>query len=103
MCEGMILREWKTSAQALVTTHGVGCLMVNSHALQTGLVEAVNKALDVLKLLLTNAAHKECIKVLNLLHELIRYIRVLIPLQLAQESIIPGLFDQTHVVAQLQD
>ncbi|GMH41668.1 hypothetical protein BSKO_09578 [Bryopsis sp. KO-2023] len=67
----MLLKEWKICLESMKTSQNSGCLLVDSLGMQTSLVKSVDRALDVLKLLLTNAAHKECIRVLGVFHELI--------------------------------
>ena len=59
----MLLKQWQDDVDAMKTGQDVGVLHVDSKGLQADLHGTLNKALDVLKQLLTMAARKQCLEV----------------------------------------
>ena len=61
----MLLKQWSDDVEAMKTGEAVGALFVDSAGMQTDLQATLTKALDVLKSLLTGAARKQCLAVLE--------------------------------------
>jgi hypothetical protein len=59
----VLLKQWSDDVTAMKVGEAVGVLHVDSNGMQADLHATLNKALDVLKQLLTVAARKQCLSV----------------------------------------
>jgi hypothetical protein len=53
-------RDWHNQVQAMPSSEQAGMLLLETSSMQQGLLKGVEKAMEVLRLLLSAAAHKQC-------------------------------------------